>query len=633
MNSIIKAGLFSAMLLVAPAGLRAQTAFICNGKTFNTAVFDRRVQEMMNDIGIPGLSLALIDKGKIVYTRTYGYRRLSDKLKANNETLFEAASLSKTYLVFVAFRLAEQGRLNLDKPLWEYLDFPLLRHDPRYRSITARMVLAHTSGIENWMFMNNPDTLEIRSNPGEQFEYSGAGYNYLAEVIQTILGKPYHEYVAELVNKPLGLTRSFFRFTSNPKTGKPHALPQNFSWGHDVFGNGYGKWRNEEAVPSSANNITAADYARLMLSFFNGRHFTPETMRTLLTPVAPTGKPGFPGFYGPGFELYLPGKDTLVGHGGDNQGFKAQAFYSVVSKRGFVVLTNSDNGKLIMNRLCKETVALDVAGYFDNFFPFHYPGMAMNLFKTYRLHGEPRLKQEMETLQQQGRLEAEALSTIGWFIMDKDTALAARILTQCTQQFPQHPEGFAFLGELYMRMEQYEPAMHALAKARSLSFRWWNNDEKINACNRKIEEQQKRAAYKFTVTGEETIIRTEYYNQARNIQTGYAADTGARELMTHLDHLSYMDYVTDIQQPGTYLISVRVACGLAGTRLQVFSGNNLLATLPVEVTGGWESWATIAAPVTLDRGRQTIRLAGQGGERGFNLNWFSLKPLPAPPGR
>ena len=114
-------------------------------------------------------------------------------------------SLTKQVVAYIAMRLVDQGKLDLDQPLASYLPHPDL-DDPRSRQVTARMVLSHTSGLPNW----RPDSGELvfNSDPGTRYGYSGEGYVWLGMVIEKLTGLPLAEVAQREVFQPLGMTRS-----------------------------------------------------------------------------------------------------------------------------------------------------------------------------------------------------------------------------------------------------------------------------------------------------------------------------------------------------------------------------------------------------------------------------------------
>ena len=159
---------------------------------------------------IPGVSLALIKDGKLVYHKTYGVKNTFTGEKVDSNTLFEAASVTKPVFSFAVQRLAERGMIDLDKPLYLYLPYPDIAYDERYKLITARHVLTHRTGFPNWRWMNNDGKLDIQFTPGTSYNYSGEGFEYLKMVVEKITGKKVEQVLKEEVLDPVGLYHTFF---------------------------------------------------------------------------------------------------------------------------------------------------------------------------------------------------------------------------------------------------------------------------------------------------------------------------------------------------------------------------------------------------------------------------------------
>lgn len=102
----------------------------------DTAALERTIPKILRVSGVPGLAMAVVDRGRVV--RTGAFRNVTDP-----QTIFEAASLSKPVFAYLVLRLVDRGELDLDRPLAEMLEYPRAAGDPRYRRITGRMVLSH----------------------------------------------------------------------------------------------------------------------------------------------------------------------------------------------------------------------------------------------------------------------------------------------------------------------------------------------------------------------------------------------------------------------------------------------------------------------------------------------------------
>lgn len=160
-----------------------------SGKSIKVIKLDSAIQSIVDSVQVPGLSIAIINDSKIVYHNTFGVANINTQEPVTNESIFEAASLSKPLFAYFVMKQVEKGILDLDKPLFNYLPHPDILYDESYQLITARMVLCHTTGFPNWRKDDNKDgKLYLKFNPGTGFNYSGEGYQYLAAVVAKING-------------------------------------------------------------------------------------------------------------------------------------------------------------------------------------------------------------------------------------------------------------------------------------------------------------------------------------------------------------------------------------------------------------------------------------------------------------
>ncbi|HEX6889564.1 MAG TPA: serine hydrolase domain-containing protein, partial [Chryseolinea sp.] len=142
---------------------------------------EKLIPRIMKESNIPGLSAAIIRNGKVIWNKAFGVKDNSSKEPVDVDTVFEAASVSKTAFAYAVMKLVENGALKLDDPLKRYLPKPFLEGDPRLDLITARHVLSHQAGFQDWRSSQHP--LKIHFTPGSDFMYSGEGYYYLQSVV------------------------------------------------------------------------------------------------------------------------------------------------------------------------------------------------------------------------------------------------------------------------------------------------------------------------------------------------------------------------------------------------------------------------------------------------------------------
>ncbi|HEV9036984.1 MAG TPA: serine hydrolase domain-containing protein, partial [Puia sp.] len=499
-----------------------QPYFISDGRKVLIDTFNTGIQRMMDDIGIPGMSLAVIEDNKVVYHRNYGYKNIDTKEPVDQSTIFEAASLSKSYLVYSVFKLVEKGILDLDKPMYQYMPYPLLEHDQRYKRITPRMILCHSSGIENWMEYNIPDTLEIESDPGTKYVYSGEAYNYLSKVVALLLHESYEEYTKEIVLDPLGLKNSSLKFREMP-AGSPHPYePSDYALGHDILEKQTGKWFNTDAVPSSANNVTAGDYAKLIVAIFDHRHLSDKSIRTILggRTVTRLNDDGKAYYFGCGFEVIFTGGDTIISHGGSNPGFKNMIFYSVKSKRGFVYLTNSDRGRLVASRLSAMTAGLYLHQYFGDFGDEQYPSLSNDLLSVYRKKDTLAMYAAIEKCRKEGMLTAKVMEDLGEELIHYNLPAGERVLEEGQQLFPESSRVYWLLGLSHMYMDDFDNAYAYYLKARDLKFNAAQIADDLKKSAVRMNEAAKRKAL-ITRIGpdrKDTLQAEDYYAQHGIVQ-------------------------------------------------------------------------------------------------------------------
>lgn len=162
---------------------------------------DAAAHQLMSTTGAKGLALAIIDRGQVRYVQAYGVRNAqSDPLRT--DTVMYGASLTKTVFAYSVLQLVDQGKIALDTPLGDYLDRPLtdydtnaiypdkygpyrdLANDPRWRRITARHALTHSTGFANFWWTEPDHKLRIHFDPGTRYSYSGEGLILLQFVIE-----------------------------------------------------------------------------------------------------------------------------------------------------------------------------------------------------------------------------------------------------------------------------------------------------------------------------------------------------------------------------------------------------------------------------------------------------------------
>lgn len=308
---------------------------------------DVLLPDLMEKSGIPGLSAALIDNGDVVWTGAFGLRDAGTGEAVTDETVFEAASLSKPVIAYMSLRLAARGDLDLDAPLWDETGYARLEHDERATWITARMVLSHTSGLPNW----GGTPLTLNHDPGTAWNYSGEGFVFLAEMLERRTGMSLNELVETEVFQHLGMTHSSFVWREDYDDSA--AMP------HDMIGRPVDKIKPTVPIAASSLHTTASDYAAFVQAVLLGTGLPGELAKEMLSIQSQVNGWGDSETWaylswGLGWGLQEGERAPAIWHWGDNGNFRSFVVAYPDMRDGFVYFTNSNNGLSIAESLIGE---------------------------------------------------------------------------------------------------------------------------------------------------------------------------------------------------------------------------------------------------------------------------------------
>ncbi len=592
-----------------------ESHFTSNEKKISTLEFDNKMNQMMEAEGIPGTSIAIIENGKIAYSSNYGIKNLNTGEEVDDETVFEAASLSKPYFVYVVYKLVEEGRLDLDKPMYQYLENPSLEHDPRYKVITPRMILGHNSGLENWANYNHPDVLEIISEPGSKFVYSGEGYNYLSEVVAGILGESYDEYMARLVIEPMGLSRTFTRYKTRE--------PINYAVGHSGLGGMVEKWKNDKGIASSGIHHTAKDYGTFIANLFDRKHLSNASVTDMLKPVTEMEEYRS---WGGGVEVHYFPEDTLIAHGGHNEGSTSFLFYSVVNQRGFVLATNSERGLALLKPINEMTAELPIADFFDQFYIDQYPSEVPKILQIYKEKGAIALKAAIEERGEGGTeiLGETALNELGEILSHENSELARIPLEYCLQKYPKSSYGKFVLGNVCNLQKDFETSIRLFTEAQNEEYFFSPLEMAIVMAKEGLANAQQTEKITVPVISDKFKLEGELYSEMKGIISLFLTeDESAGRTASYLNGGNWIDYKINISNAGKYSLKFHTASdNWEDAKIRILSGETLVGELEIPVTKGWGVQLSTACEVTLPKGEQTLRIEIVKGY--FDLDWIGF---------
>jgi CubicO group peptidase (beta-lactamase class C family) len=185
------------------------------GKPVSADRIDREAKQMMAKANVQGLAMAVVDDGKVVFVRSWGRRNVEKNLPLQADTIMYAASLTKFAFAYMVMQLVDEGALDLDrsigdclsKPLPEYSFYAALKDDERWRKLTPRILLTHTSGLANFAFLEPDKKMRFHFDPGSRYAYSGEGFILLQFVLETSLGLKVGDEMQRRVFDRFGMTR------------------------------------------------------------------------------------------------------------------------------------------------------------------------------------------------------------------------------------------------------------------------------------------------------------------------------------------------------------------------------------------------------------------------------------------
>jgi CubicO group peptidase (beta-lactamase class C family) len=321
--------------------------------------------ERMAELKVPGISIAVIHQGRIEWARGFGVARVGGPL-VTDQTLFQAASISKPVFAMAVLHMADAGKLDLDANVNEYLKAWKLPENEftKQSPVTMRKLLTHTAGTTVHGFPGyeaqaklpataqildgirpaNTDAVRVDVLPGTTVRYSGGGFTVAQQVVHDITGMPLPELMHDAVLAPLGMRRSTYeqplpsnrmqeiaapyRGDGSPVAGGPHVYPEMAA---------AGLWTTPTDLAHYVLGVRAALAGK-------SRIISAETARAMLTPVM--------GGRGLGPAIGGSTQRKFFTHGGANEGYRC-VFLAYEDGEGAVIMTNGDNGGDLANEVMR----------------------------------------------------------------------------------------------------------------------------------------------------------------------------------------------------------------------------------------------------------------------------------------
>ena len=332
------------------------------GASLDIQALEAEIRDILDENGIPGASVALVDRDRTIWAGGVGKADLAGDVDATEDHLFRIGSIAKSFTALAVLHGVEGGLLDLDTPVRELApEVAFTNPWERTHPVTVAMVMEHTAGFDDIHFREyakvddpdmtlaeglayNPGSRVSRWRPGTHMSYSNSGPAIAAYIVEKLAGKAFEDYVREHVFDPLGMERSTFHFPRNA------AL---LAKGYEADGASEAGYDHIIVRPSGGMNSSSREMARYLRMMINRgtldgvRLLAPETITRMETPTTSlAARAGFTYGYGLGNFTSLVNGHLFHGHNGGITGFVATSAYSSDLGVGFFVSVNKPSGAI-----------------------------------------------------------------------------------------------------------------------------------------------------------------------------------------------------------------------------------------------------------------------------------------------
>ncbi len=325
------------------------------------------LRDIMKKLDVVGLSVAVVKKGEIIYANSFGLKNIETKAPLSNTDIFRIASISKSFSATSIMQLIEAGKLSLDDDFSDLVGFKI--RNPKFPDtiITLKMIMSHTSSIndsQGYFTLDainpskNPDWAKCYSDyaPGSGYDYCNLNYNMVGTVIEKLSGERFDNYVKNHILNPLGLYAgynvdsldasrfaSLHEYNATTKTFKPS--PAAYNPRREEIRNYTMGYTTPIFSPTGGMKISATDLAKYMSMHMNmgkykgKRIISKKSAKLMQTKIA--DEEGY-ALALTNLDDLIPGK-KMVGHTGSAYGLYSAMFFHPKEKFGIVVITNGCN--------------------------------------------------------------------------------------------------------------------------------------------------------------------------------------------------------------------------------------------------------------------------------------------------
>jgi CubicO group peptidase (beta-lactamase class C family) len=327
------------------------------------STLDLNILAVMNEQHIPGVAACAVKNGAVVWTESYGYADLEQNISVTSDTIFMLGSLSKIVTGIAFMQLFENGHIDLDDDINEYLPFEVVSPYYPETSITPRMLLSHVSGIrDNWLIlgplevsgMDSPLSLEnftqnyltpagtlySSSNfndaePGTEYEYTNVGSTLIAYLVEVVSNTTFEDYCQLNIFQPIGMNETSW-FLENLDENKMAMPYLHTGTGFVPYGH-----YSSAVYPCGFMRTSVRQQAQLLSILMAGGTIDDTTLlsNTTLQLMMTQHYPAL----APNYGFYFQKSGVLWGHGGSGPGVTTRMFFYPETQEGVIIMMNLEN--------------------------------------------------------------------------------------------------------------------------------------------------------------------------------------------------------------------------------------------------------------------------------------------------
>jgi CubicO group peptidase (beta-lactamase class C family) len=372
------------LTLILALPILGQTITRIDGTSISADSLQNAVTTLMKAAKVSGLCISVFNHNDPVFTKAFGLANVPQNEMLKTSTVLYAASFSKAVFAYLVMQLVEEKTIDLDKPLADYLKKPLpdyeitgkdykdLKGDERYKKITARMCLDHTTGFPNWREMEPDKKLKIIYEPGTHYSYSGEGLCLLQFAIEQITGKGLETIAQQKVFKPLKMENTSYLWQSR--------FEGNFASGHDLEEKPTGYFKRVQ--PNAAGSMVTSfdDFLKFYAAILHQKGLKTSGFDEMFKPqirirskqqfgpealINTTDNDNIQLSYGLGFGVFNTPYGRAFFKEGHGDGWQHYCIAFPDKKIAVVIMTNSDNGESIFKALLAASIG-------DTFTPWYW---------------------------------------------------------------------------------------------------------------------------------------------------------------------------------------------------------------------------------------------------------------------